>query len=256
MGELAVGSVRRGVDDAEFDALLDSLVHRLSDSLGTGVAQIREMLLGDDTARRVAGLRDSLIGAETQRRVNAMVAGILNDLLGEQTRSEMANIRDELLGDALRLHLAGLRDELTGPVTEARLAALARSFVLEVGRSYADTLRPQIRADIEYTAGQTRGVLNWLKENIQSVIWIFGLVAAGLIILAWYFRQRKVQESKKSESRNRMVEILTSEIDQLRDTNPVVYEQLKDHVQTRAINSKVEKPLREILEEQGILRSQ
>ena len=256
MGEIAVGSVRRGIDQAEFDMLIDSLVSRLSDSLGAGVFEVRELLLGDATAQRVAGLRDTLIGDETRRRVNAMVAAVMEDLLGDRTRNELRGIRDELMGDALRLQLADLRDELMGETTEQRLAALARSFVLEVGRSYADTLRPQIREDIEYTAEQSKGVLSWLRENIISVIVVLGLVVAGLIGFAWYLRRKRIEAQRKNDEHLRMVEIMTGEIDELRKNYPEVYDRMKNHIQTQAVKEKVEKPLREILDQQGILRSE
>lgn len=255
LGALAVGSIRRGFDQAEFDILLDSLVHRLSDSLDTSVEQVRDILLGNDTAVLMSGLRDTLVGDVTQQRVNEMVAGIIEGLAGEQTRRELASIRDEILGEALRANLASLRDELTGPVTEARLVALARAFVAEIGRSYADTLQPQIRSDIEYTAGQTQGLLNWIKDNLIAIIIVIGVVVAGLIWLAWRLRTRRIEAERKRDVNGRIAEILTGQIDDLRNDHPQLYEQIKDRVQREAVKDKVEPTLREMLDEQGILRS-
>ena len=253
IGEEAVSGVKTGIDNAEFDLLIDSLVSRLSDSLGVGVGQVREEIFGDATAQRVAGIRDTLIGDQTRAQLTLMVNEIMGELLGDRTRRELGAIRDELLGEALRANLIGIRDELTGPETEERLAALARAFVYEASRSYADTLRPLIREDIEYTALETKGVLSWLRRNIQGIILVFGAVVAGLIGLIWYFRRRNKKANERREKNERIVQILTREIDELRQINPGLYEDMTTQIQKQTVGENVEQELREILGKQGML---
>ena len=250
MAQNAVGGLREGIDEAEFDLLIDSLIHRLNDSLATGVALARDELFGEVAAQYAANIRDTLFGDATRAQVSLLVNDIMEELIGEQTRNELGLIRDELLGEALRTNLMGIRDELTGPETEARLAALARSFVYEVGRSYADTLRPLIREDIEYTAEETKGVLSWLRRNITSVIWIFGLVAAILIALIWFFRTRGKKARERRDKNERIIEIITREIDEMGESNPALYEQLKTQISRQTKGENVGAELDEILVKQ------
>jgi|GEM_PF-4758340 len=253
MGEGAINGVKTGIDNAEFDLLIDSLVGRLNDSLGVGIGIVREEMFGDATAQRVAGIRDTLFGDRTRAQLTLMVNEIMEELIGDRTRMELGAIRDELLGEALRANLMGIRDELTGPETEARLASLARAFVYEASKSYADTLRPLIREDIEYTAMETKGVLSWLRRNIQGIIFAFGAVVAGLIGLIWYFRRRNKKSNERRDKNERIVQILTREIEELRQVNPSLYEDMTDQIQKQTVGENVEQELREILGKQGML---
>ena len=253
MGESAIDGLKTGIDNAQFDMLIDSLVHRLSDSLGVGASLVREELFGDSTAQNVAGIRDSLFGEQAQVQLRLMVSGVMEELLGERTRREVGVMRDELFGEALRLNLIGIRDELTGPETEERLAALARAFVYEISSSYADTLRPLIREDIEYTAEETKGVFSWLRKNIQGIIYVFGAVVAALIGVIWYFRRKNKQSSLKRDKNEQIVKIITKEIEGLREVNPQLYDRMTTQIQRQTTDEKVEMELREILGKQGLL---
>ena len=253
MGESAINGVKTGIDNAQFDLLIDSLVHRLSDSLGVGVGVVREEMFGEETAQRVAGIRDTLFGDQTRAQLTLMVNEIMDELIGIRTQRELGAIREELFGEGLRANMMGIRDELTGPETEERLAALARAFVYEASKSYADTLRPLIREDIEYTAEETKGVLSWLRKNIQGIIFAFGAVVAGLIGIIWWFRRRNKKANEKRERNERIVQILTREIDELRTVNPQLYEEMTTQIQKQTVGENVEQDLREILGKQGML---
>lgn len=253
MGESAISGVKSGIDNAQFDLLIDSLVSRLSDSLGVGVGVVREEIFGDKTAERVAGIRDTLLGDQTREQLTLMVNEIMDELVGARTQRELGAIREELFGEGLRLNLMDIRDELTGEETEARIAALAKAFVDEAGASYAESMRPLIREDIEYTAEETKGVLSWLRKNIQGIIYVFGAVLAGLIAIIWYFRRRNKKNNEKREKNERIVQILTREIEELRQINPQLYDEMTDQIQKQTVGENVELELREILGKQGML---
>ena len=247
MAQNAVGGVRQGLDDAEFDLLLDSLIHRVNDSLAAGVALARNELFGETAAQQAANIRDTLLGEATREQISLLVSEIMEELVGERTRQELGLIRDELLGEALRANLIEIRDELTGDSTKAQLTELARAFVNQASASYRDTLRPLIREDIEYTAEETKVVLSWLRKNIVSVIWIFGLVAAGLIALIWYFRARGKKARERRDKNERIIEIITREIDEMGDQNPGLYEELKTQISKQTRGQNVSAELDEIL---------
>ena len=100
---------------------------------------------------------------------------------------------------------------------------------------------------------ETKGVLSWLRRNIQGIIFAFGAVVAGLIGLIWYFRRRNKKSNERRDKNERIVQILTREIEELRQVNPSLYEDMTDQIQKQTVGENVEQELREILGKQGML---
>ncbi len=243
-GERIVEGLERGLLQSEMDAYLDSLIHDLGDSMDVAIRIWREAALGDTTAARLAELRDTMLTEATRRQLRLL----MDDLLGNETQADVRALREELFGDPMLASLVQLRNELTGAETQEQILTIADAFVQQVRDSYVRHLRPEIRSDIDHARTESEGIIDWVRQNAITVILVAGGVLALLIGLVWYFW--------KNRRHRRMVKIITSEIDNLRKKDPRAYEYLTENIQGQAVRGQVEKPLRKILDDQGILREE
>ena len=248
-----VGGAVAELNQTSIDSLLSVVMAQLNDSLRSGTNDARENLIGAGAATDVEALRNVLLGIETQRKADSLIAALRDEALGIQTRAQLDILRDSLLGDQTVARFALIASTLGDALSESYEEGLSKLLQADINR--LNELRESISEDVEDITTETGAFVKWITNNVILTFSIIGAIAAGLIALVWHYRRKNIKSDRDSTSRKKIVEILTAQIAGLQNEDPALYEKLKHKIQENTIPNKVEKELREILDEQGILNT-
>ncbi len=214
-------SLGAGVVKGARDALTDSVTkHRLSELIDQ---------LGDTLTHEVTAMRDTLLGRYTQ----LWIRQLKNDLLGDSTRMQLATLRNELLGDRTRMLVRDLSNELLGAATRSAIDSIITSSVMTLALGYEKEIKPKLQEQESI-----------IKKYASELAWGSGGLIASLMILGGVIFAR-------SRRYRKMVEVMTFQIHEIPDQQ--FYDELTRRIRKKAQEVGVERHLRKVLSEQGIL---
>jgi hypothetical protein len=225
MGGVGSG-LRDSVLNAETRAALDSLVIAATVRLNEQTNALRDSLLGREMRELIAGIVYAAVGDTTR----LYLAGLREELLGEQTRRLIAELRNEMLSDSTVAGIGRIRDELLGPKTQSAVQAIVDSAMTGIIRRYVEDLKPELREE-----------LGFIQKNATYLLVLGGVVVIVIVRVVWHQKQKY----------RKTLNVLTYQIHEIPDQK--AYDELTGRIRKKAQETGVERDLRKILVEQGIL---
>ena len=265
---LSAGAVQGlSEQDTALQRLVDSIVTTLGESGNRQAVLLRDSLLGQRTRALLAalekdlgteltatatGLRDSLLGSHTRQWILnlerdiasdlvASVAGMRDNLLGEETVSRLERLRTRLLGTETAILIAALRDSALGPGMREHIALLRDELLGPETRSRVDSM---VQSLTDHLQRVTQEEESFLKKHITEILWTVGGIIALLLVLGALLMRREKQYKE-------MLKMLTFQINEIDDAG--AYDRLTAQIQKDAQRTGLEKRLRELLTDQGLL---
>jgi hypothetical protein len=228
MGGVGSG-LRDSVLNAETQAALDSLVLTVMQRLNEQTVSLRDSVLGEEMRELIAGIVYAAAGDTTR----LYLARLREELLGEQTRRLIAELRNEMLSDSTVEGIGRIRDELLGPKTQSAVQAIVDSAMTGIIRRYVEDLKPELREEIGF-----------IQKNATYLLVAGGIVVIVIVRVVWHQKQKY----------RKTLNVLTYQIHEIPDQK--TYDELTARIRKKAQETGVERDLRKILEEQGILGSE
>lgn len=265
---LSAGAVQGlSEQDTTLQRLVDSIVTTLGVSGNRQAVLLRDSLLGERTRALLSalerdlgtgltatatGLRDSLLGPHTRQWILnlerdiasdlvATVAGMRDNLLGEGTVNRLEILRNRLLGTETAILIAALRDSALGPGMREQIALLRDELLGPETRSRVDSM---VQSLTDHLQRVTQEEESFLKKHITEILWTVGGIIALLLVLGALLMRREKQYKE-------MLKLLTFQINEIDDTG--AYDRLTAQIQKDAQRTGLEKRLRQLLADQGLL---
>jgi|GEM_PF-5803336 len=256
----AVNGALDGVTSDKSKAKLDTLAATLSWNI---VQYINKALDSLDTAapaaNLVTGLKDSLFAQSTTDEMTKLVTAVF-DKSGKELNTIIQDLIANLSSNKTKKRLQGIGNAVVSGITDS-LSIKLNQAISQVnfsilGDSIASVLSTKLESRVVEIASNAVGeasnkatekvnpIIKFAKDNIIKILGTIGLIAAGLIWLAFHFRQK----GKKEEA---ISSILMAEISAAGDHEAI--KSLKQNIKRKAEKHKVEDELNNILKTKNLL---
>lgn len=211
-------------------ALRDSL---LNDKWHSFAQLLIEDITGSKTKTNLSALVETAAGDATKKRLQALIDNALKTLFSENTHAQIEKLREELIGARTKENIGYLRNELLNETTKAALAGIVDSAMLRIAYRMKHDVGDAVNTNASF-----------IQKYASRILMIAGGVAALIIWLVWRNRQKYLK----------LVTVLTSQINSVKDKDKNVYEDLTSNIKDRAVQAGVEPALRKILAENNLLK--
>jgi hypothetical protein len=220
--------------------LLDSIVNSVAQNLTTKTLALRDSVV----TKKIILWVDSLVEAATGNKSQLNLKDIQYELIGK-TKLDLAdmskmvtNLIDQILSNNTKGKIAGLRDELLGPKTNLAITRIADTLVSHIVDSALAKLSTGYRKEIDPLV---TGDIETVKRNAAMLIGLVGAIAIAIIVLVWINRLKYL----------RLTALLTKHINDIPDQD--IYNQVTGRIHEDAITTGLEKSLRGVLSDNGLL---
>ena len=234
----AVLGAVKGLKDARFQQLLDSIVDTLLVHVGKAtaldVATIRDTLLSNKTIQRLDLLRDSVLGNGLSRKLQQLMDTLLGQSMLLKTRALVRSSIDEALSAKTQAEVANLIDTL-GKTGSRQINLIADSILTKLNGEVKN-LSGQYQTDAKDFEAKANKLAIWLYIVLGFIVLILGALA--------YVYYLKIRLEKLSG-------ILTYQIHQTK--NNEVFNDLKTRISNHAKREGLEPMLRDLLKSKGML---
>lgn len=235
-----IAGVLTAVDDSLNESVLpginvDTLVDNVFNSLITNLEDERLVRALDSillhTGVSVTMAVDSILIALTsdanQARINSFLGNIIDEVVATRLRRSLTGILDSVL---TRRGAADLRNNLLNDSTTLAIQTLVDSVMVTVARRLESDINPQVERP-----------LNFIKKQAEMLLILLAVLAAAIVAFIWRQRRRYL----------RLAKMLTHQIHEIPDQR--AYDELTSRISQVAKSNDIEKYLRELLKEDGIL---
>ncbi len=176
-------------------------------------------------------LFSNLLSKLRSREMNQTVDNLRNELLGLKTRTAINRLLQESL-DSLDTDkfVGSFRDELLSDKTNKAVRTIIDSAMTTIAYRIENDINPVLKNDLDF-----------VQKYAWRILFIIGLLTAGIISFVWYQRRKYL----------RMSTLLASEIQQIPDQR--VYDTLTKNIKDKAVDHALEPDLRALLKSNGLL---